>query len=257
MLIKNEYLINTCMNKIYYVYALIDPTTNLPFYIGKGKHNRMNDHFTDYNALENNKKHNKINNIRSTGKEPFAIKLFENLNENDAYDIETSIIIEYGREDIDPGGILTNNRLEAFPPIMTTEVREKISDSRKGIKFSSAHKKKLSIAKKGKTWEEIFGNTGANKKRIQNSQPKGPMSESRKTNISRAKKGNSPSPIWTEESRKKLSNSTKGIPKSIEFSNKLKEYSKIEKQCPYCGTLGSGPSMQRWHFKNCKKYVSN
>ena len=48
---------------------------------------------------------------------------------------------------------------------------------------------------------------------------------------------------------------------SNKISNTLKEYfkknpeSKLLKKhkCPYCDTIGSGNSMFRWHFDNCKK----
>jgi hypothetical protein len=49
--------------------------------------------------------------------------------------------------------------------------------------------------------------------------------------------------------------------RSNKISNTLKEYfkknpeSKLLKKhkCPYCDTIGSGNSMFRWHFDNCKK----
>lgn len=36
------------------------------------------------------------------------------------------------------------------------------------------------------------------------------------------------------------------------FTNKGKVHKIIE--CPYCGKTGGKPAMERWHFKNCKKY---
>ena len=36
----------------------------------------------------------------------------------------------------------------------------------------------------------------------------------------------------------------------ISKANKGRKYPEIE--CPHCGKKGSGPSMGRWHFDNCK-----
>jgi len=46
----------------YYVYALIDPRNNKPFYIGKGKDNRIYNHVN--NAIKHIKKRGAANPIR-------------------------------------------------------------------------------------------------------------------------------------------------------------------------------------------------
>lgn len=121
-----------------------------------------------------------------------------------------------------------------------------------GLKFDNEHKKKLSNAKKGKTWEEIFGVDGAKLRREQNSKPKGAMDSDRRKRISNTKKGMNPPHDWSEESRKKASESCRGIKKSHETIQKMKQSAKIIKTCPHCGASGSGPVIQRWHFNNCK-----
>ena len=128
---------------MYYVYALIDVRTNLPFYIGKGlkKNNRHLDHLKETIEHTSNKhKLFKINYLISNG---YAIEtkiLVDNIeNEKEAYDIETTYIKKYGRKNIDPNGILTNICLHNRPP------------SHKGRKKSPEHVAKV-VASMKKTW---------------------------------------------------------------------------------------------------------
>lgn len=146
---------------------------------------------------------------------------------------------------------ITNSKKELGMPL---ETRMKISESRKGIIFSVEQKEKMSAAKKGKTWEEIFGEDRAYSLRYERSQKRTPLPDSVRSKISNSKKGISPH-NWTDESKNRVSQSMLGKEKSEEHKNKLKEYHSIEKICPYCNKSGTGPSMQRWHFKNCKKKI--
>jgi hypothetical protein len=125
-----------------------------------------------------------------------------------------------------------------------------------GIMFTETHKKHLSETKLGRTWEDIYGIEGAKLKREQNSFPKGPMPAEQKKNISLAKTGMDAPHNWSDESREKVSKKLTGIKRSEETKQKMKQSAKIEKTCPHCGTTGSGPSMQRWHFKKCN-HVNN
>jgi hypothetical protein len=143
---------------IYYVYAYINKSTNLPYYIGKGKGNRA---------------YCKHTNV-STPKDKSKIVFLEtNLTEIGALSIERRMIRWYGRKQ--SGGILLN-QLEGGdnPPLHTGKIR------------SESHKKAISISKKGKKRPESdrraisLGKIG---KKI------GPASESRKQAISQAKKG--------------------------------------------------------------------
>jgi len=60
----------------------------------------------------------------------------------------------------------------------------------------------------------------------------------------------------SEESRKKMSERAKGRVHSDEAKRKMSEarkgvvFAKVE--CPYCGKIGGGSSMKRYHFDNCK-----
>jgi hypothetical protein len=57
---------------MYYVYELIDPRVNLPFYVGKGKNDRVYFHLSEQSRVksDNARKFNKIQKIRKDGFEP-------------------------------------------------------------------------------------------------------------------------------------------------------------------------------------------
>lgn len=103
---------------MYYVYELIDPRVNLPFYVGKGKGNRVYFHLSEKSRAksENKRKYNKIQKIRKDGYEP-EIKIVEYFeNENDAYEYEEKLIKKYGRVKYNENGILTNICESSRPP---------------------------------------------------------------------------------------------------------------------------------------------
>lgn len=105
---------------MYYIYALIDPRSSEPFYVGKGKHGsyRHLDHFSE-TITESSNRHKvfKINYLRKHGYEISVKILQENIDcEEVAYNIETAMIKKFGRKNIDPGGILTNICLDNRPP---------------------------------------------------------------------------------------------------------------------------------------------
>jgi hypothetical protein len=105
---------------VYFVYGLIDKRTDLPFYIGKGKHDRPFQHFAPQSIKRdkkrNSRKLNKILKLQSLGFEIPIVYYAYFINEQDAYDYETQLIIQYGRKGIDENGILTNFCLGAKPP---------------------------------------------------------------------------------------------------------------------------------------------
>ena len=121
---------------MFYVYALINPIDNLPFYIGKGKGNRAFFHLSNETRAkeENKRKWNKIQSIRKQGYEPVIQFIKTELSEDKAYELETEYIKKYGRKRYDKGGILTNLCIDAKPPNL-----------------------------KGKTYEEIYGKEKAEK----------------------------------------------------------------------------------------------
>lgn len=211
---------------VYFVYLLVDPRTNLPFYVGKGKNDRAKTHLWGNSKSNNTDKDNIIVEIRNCGAEPTIQYLYENLSEEEAYLKEEQLIAKHGRIKFDENGILVNIKKDAKPPsqkgkrrIFTDEHRKNLSESLKGkrkkappwnkgltkdidsrvanlaasrskvgnnhqigVKYSQDRiekikskltgrkmtedqKHKMSAAKKGKTWEEIYGIDGARLRR--------------------------------------------------------------------------------------------
>ena len=62
---------------MYYIYALIDPINNVPFYIGKGKNDRAYKHLQGKDK-GNKKKTDRIEIIRRLGHEPKVDFIIEN-----------------------------------------------------------------------------------------------------------------------------------------------------------------------------------
>lgn len=105
------------MDNIFYVYELVDPRTNLPFYIGKGKNNRCEKHLDEtYKNTENKKKYAYIKGLKNKGLIPVINKIAIELLEEDAYNLEAELIALYGRKGIDKNGILTNICVDNRPP---------------------------------------------------------------------------------------------------------------------------------------------
>jgi hypothetical protein len=178
---------------MYYVYELIDPRVNLPFYVGKGKDKRVYFHLSEKSRAksENKRKYNKIQKIRENGCEPEIkiVKYFE--NENDAYDYEELLIEKYGRIRYDENGILTNICESSRPP-----------------------------KHKGKTYQEIYGDKWEEQiqKRMKTKEKRGNYGGVRK---------------HTEETKKKISqkvagknNPSYGVPCSEERKRKISERAK-------------------------------
>jgi hypothetical protein len=165
----------------YYVYALIDPRNNLPFYIGKGKNNRCYDHLKETKETTKNiRKYYKIQYLKENCYDIPVIKLYKNLDEETAYYMEEVLIWKYGRKDYDENGILTNICETNRPPVKrgeehpwwgrkhTEDAKEKNRIAHTGLKYirnedyrkniskalknkpkSEEHKRKLSDTRKG------------------------------------------------------------------------------------------------------------
>ena len=77
----------------YYVYALVDPETNRPFYIGMGKNDRVFDHVNDAKSMVfESSKLKQICEIQNKGYEVHHVILRHGLDAEQAYLIEASII---------------------------------------------------------------------------------------------------------------------------------------------------------------------
>jgi hypothetical protein len=102
------------MNK-YYVYCLLDPGKPgefnyneisfdyEPFYIGKGTGKRINAHFYPSSLKLKSYKNNKIKKILESNLKPIIKIIYENINEELAYEIENRLISNIGRHNINNG----------------------------------------------------------------------------------------------------------------------------------------------------------
>ncbi len=80
---------NTINSLEHYVYVYSDPDTKEPFYVGKGKGNRV---FTHLDEQSENDKVHKINEIRERGKEPIIEILAHGLDNETALKVEAAAI---------------------------------------------------------------------------------------------------------------------------------------------------------------------
>ena len=125
---------NTCRG--YYIYAYLREN-GTPYYIGKGKGNRLYDSSRRIKTPKDRKR---------------VVYLRQNLTEDEAYKLETEFILRFGRKD-NGTGILrneSNGGKENHEKIVSQETRDKISKSNTGKKISEETKRKLSVANTGK-----------------------------------------------------------------------------------------------------------
>lgn len=176
----------------YYVYMLIDPRKNLPFYVGKGTGRRARTHLWKNPDTRNQYKENIIASIRAEGLEPEIRYVVENLeDEKLAYKIETELIKHYGRKGYDKDGILSNVCENAAPP-----------------------------NHKGKTYEQIYG-----------SKERAEEQRLLRIKIQKERGGFGPK-FHSEETKRKLSEKSKGRkygPCSEERKQKIRENRKPAK----------------------------
>lgn len=98
------------MKTVYYVYFLLDPRTSQPFYVGKGRDNRMTSH--EQAVIGNHKTaklphHDRIRELHAVGLNPVHQKFQADMTEKDALLLEKNLIEQYGRI-INGSGILLN-----------------------------------------------------------------------------------------------------------------------------------------------------
>ncbi|MFZ0270983.1 MAG: GIY-YIG nuclease family protein [Acidobacteriaceae bacterium] len=87
----------------YYVYELIDPRTDTPFYVGKGKRNRIDHHEAEAKRGNSSKKCALIREIWDAGLSVRKAKLREFRDEDEAFEYEVARIAEIGSENLTNG----------------------------------------------------------------------------------------------------------------------------------------------------------
>ena len=190
---------------MFYVYAHYkadDPNGN-PFYIGKGKGSRELSH--NRNPFWQNivKKHGFV-----------SKRLYENLSEHEAWDIEIKLINQYGKL-TEGNGCLCN--------------LANGGEGASGVTHTDTTKEKWSRAKKGKTWEEIYGVEKAAEIRAKRKLKNRIQSQETKRKISESKQGEK-NPMYgkspSAEHSAKLSAAKIGKPSN----SKGKKYSEETRQ---------------------------
>lgn len=133
----------------YYVYQLLNPISNKPFYIGKGSGDRAWTHNFFKDGNNNFYKDEYIKMLHSQGLEPIVdiVKYFN--SEDEAYDYEEQLTESIGLKN------LTNLVIGARPPskegwVPSAETLAKRSRGLKGIPRTKEWCQNLSLAKQGK-----------------------------------------------------------------------------------------------------------
>jgi hypothetical protein len=138
----------------FYVYVYLDPRKigpffyqelefeYEPFYVGKGRNWRYKYHLLTVKRgkYSNLPKNQKIKKIIEDGFEPIIIKYSQNLEEKQSFMIEQELILKIGRKDLNSGPL--NNLSNG-------------GEGNGNRKFSEEHRKNLSLAKSGKTTENM------------------------------------------------------------------------------------------------------
>ena len=157
------------MNNIFYVYQLRLEGSEKPFYVGKGSGYRSSAHFLPSKLSAKTHKNNTIRKAQEDGVEIFIEKLKEGLSEVEAFEIERSLISDFGRRDLGTG-CLTNNsdggegqtgrifsedllsRMSASAKArgISQETRDKITAKLVGKRASPETRARMSAAHKGR-----------------------------------------------------------------------------------------------------------
>jgi hypothetical protein len=237
---------------MYYVYQYSHPETNMPLYIGKGKGDRLNDH---WELICNNKRTTnshwtaKLNQMKSQGLCPIISKIKENLTSDEALLYEEQLILKYGRRDYEENGILYNHLIRATDwtgARHSTESKIKIGLAHKnkrladwhiaaivkantGKKASKETKEKMS---KSQTGKQISNDT---RKKMSNTARNTPRSEAQQAVFKQALEKS-----HSKEARTKQAKSMLGKKHSIVTISKMKNaaskrWEKISKPCTVDG----------------------
>jgi len=205
----------------YYTYSLIDPSTNKPFYFGKGQDQRMYEHVKAVSRGRipngNNHLHNKIRKILGQENEIKYDVLCESKNEKICLIIEEFAIKYHGIEN------LCNLTMGGESCVHSEETRRKMSKSHKGIGLSDETKLRMSIARRGEK-HHMFGkkHTDASKRKMSEIKKGKFVTDETRKKMSKAAKGR----IVSEETKRNMSKAQRGHKVSEATRRKISEAGK-------------------------------
>ncbi len=168
-------------NKIYYVYVHLNKMSNLPFYVGMGKNNRIKDksgRHSDWTKIVDNYGY-------------YSIKIADDLTHAEANKLEKELIKLYRESNFD----LVN--------------KNSGGSGNNGKPLSENHKKKISLAHIGKKMPTRTAEHRKNLSESQKGQKRQSLSDEAKRYLSIVLRGRKKSPR-TEEHIQKLKKSTEG-----------------------------------------------
>jgi hypothetical protein len=243
--------------KKYYVYEIINPNTNLPFYIGwtsRSAELRYREHIRETRTkVVNYEKVSVIKELLNIGVIPRFNIMYETFDKDASINKEIELIGKYKR--IKDGGILTNISKGGEHHTVSSEVKQKLSDLRKGKTYEELFgetkaadlKKNLSDKSKGSN-NNMFGKTHTADARQKMSQKltgqvSHPISEYQKDKIRESNKNR----VWTEEMCKKVSESQKQRYK--ERPESFKTYERTEEHKKSVGAATKSRAV-RYTFKH-------
>ena len=213
--------------KEFFVYVLLDPRKEVncnynindcdfnfqykPFYVGKGKGIRIQQHYMKCNLKKNTHKNKIILKILNNGFQAIQIKLFENLDEEDAYRIEKDVITIIGLGNLTnktDGGIgqcsssmigRANPMFGKHPIPWNKGLKGVVKSKYKGKKLeeivgegkAKEIKRKQSEKRIGKSWEEYFGEEAGKRIRAERSKERTGYKHSEET-ITKMKNSSTP-----------------------------------------------------------------
>ena len=199
----------------YYAYLYIDPITDIPFYVGKGKGKRAY-------VLHNHNKLviGKIRNLNNLSLQHF-VELVPATCELSAYWLERMLIAAYGRKDIKTGSLFNH------------------SDGGEGNALFGERNGRYNDHR---NWEQLYGDKAKNLKEtmsIKNTGINNPMyGKKRPDLVERNVKNNSQrNNISVEKNR---------------LSHLGKRFKQKTQTCFKCGKIGGVGGIKRYHNERCK-----
>lgn len=130
---------------IYYVYSYREPNKKEPFYIGKGKGNRLYAHYLSSKLNDGSRFHNKLRKMIQLGIKPIIEKVKWDLSEVEALKLEIELISKYKL--IEDGGTLCNLTYGGEGGSLSKEAIERMRLSKLGMEVSIETRIKLTYKK--------------------------------------------------------------------------------------------------------------